>query len=174
MQCRFGPKMALFKSMKFTTRLLLSPQRGCGLIAWSSLCILIALNSRSHAASEDQDILALEAKLAAMGPGPAPEVADAVGVKLAAALAKLPLNAVTDQEFANLVMLLKHPSDSVRLWAGKSLGELGARAQVAVPDLETARRKVACLRLGLGVYGPSSEDAISDAILKITSKQPKA
>ena len=55
-------------------------------------------------------------------------------------------NAVSDQAVADLISLLGIRDDSVRYWVARSLGNLGPRANAAVPSLKGLLAEVDCLQ----------------------------
>ncbi|MGH6751127.1 MAG: HEAT repeat domain-containing protein [Bradyrhizobium sp.] len=78
---------------------------------------------------------------------------------------------IDDGTIADIAQLLHSNDDAVRYWAALALGQLGPRATVAVPELETALEE-AELRDKLSIVGPelSTADGTREALRKITGR----
>ena len=75
---------------------------------------------------------------------------------------------VTDKDISILADLMEDHDDGVRLWIAAALGNIGPRARAAVPALEKAYRRIACVQLNA-----TSAGAIQVALQRIGAKVPE-
>jgi hypothetical protein len=113
----------------------------------------------------------LSAAIAELQSGKHEVVADAskedAGLHLAHLIRRTKPNQVDDRTVAEIESLLASSDDYIRFWAATSLGELGPRAKIAVPELLKLLPVVDCIN------GPiTSATAIRLALKRIGATPP--
>src|ERR1700722_18787247 len=104
-------------------------------------CWVLLLTDVAAAKSQRQ-LADTIAKARTAGPSGAREAAE----QLSHHTRRMSPNAVSDQAVADLISLLGIRDDSVRYWVARSLGNLGPRANAAVPSLKGLLAEVDCLQ----------------------------
>jgi hypothetical protein len=110
-------------------------------LAVLGVCWVLLLTDAAAAKSQRQ-LADTIAKVRTAEPSAAREAAE----QLSHLRRRMSPNAVSDQAVADLISLLGIRDDSVRYWVARSLGNLGPRANAAVPSLKRLLADVDCLQ----------------------------
>jgi hypothetical protein len=110
-------------------------------LAVLGVCWVLLLADAAAAKSQRQ-LADTIAKVRTAEPSAAREAAE----QLSHLTRRMSPNAVSDQAVADLISLLGIRDDSVRYWVARSIGNLGPRANAAVPSLKRLLAEVDCLQ----------------------------
>ena len=107
-----------------------------------SVCWVLLLTDAAAAKSSQRQLADSIAKVRTGEPSAAREAAE----QLSHLTRRMSPNAVSDRAVADLISLLDIRDDSVRYWVARSLGNLGPRANAALPSLRRLLAEVDCLQ----------------------------
>lgn len=114
---------------------------------WAALAAILFFHGTSHAAAKQggdcqvNEVSSALSDILAQKPGVARSEKAA---SLAVHLFETESTCVTEKDIRTLVMMLRNDDESIRFWAAVMIGNVGHRAQDAVPALEAALAERPC------------------------------
>jgi hypothetical protein len=115
-------------------------------IAFAWIMVLSGVSGAQDGNSERQFGEQLTQTIAKVRTGESPTVRRKAAEHLAALTRKTDAKKVDDTTVADLVSLLDTSDDSVLYWVARCLGNLGSRANIAIPKLQKRLAEVDCLQ----------------------------